>query len=242
MLPWLWCGRVLGRSNWAACFFSSNEDTDIDTDMLSTYKLDEGAMVTGLFQCGQWPSVYTTPSLKDSFKFPQGNSCSLRLQAPSVALSCPAQHVKSEVLRTHTTTNDKRKHVIGQTRPRHSPATAIRDTDLRRLGPRLASTGRAGKQFVRYKGHRFEHPHIPTKCYEMLDVRWIQKDICGTFERPRWCCGEGAAGWYVSPSGTDLAMRCCMKARLHRTDHVYCTAPRVQHTGGVCSTHTRTHM
>jgi hypothetical protein len=49
-------------------------------------------------------------------------------------------------------------------------------------------------------------------------------------------------GWYVSPSGTDLAMRCCcMKARLLRTNHVYRTAPRVQRTGGVRSAHTHTH-
>jgi hypothetical protein len=94
-------------------------------------------------------SIYNT-ILQGLAQASGGNSCSLWLQAPSVALSCPAQHVKSEVLTARTTTNDKHKHVIGQIRPRHSSTTAIRDTDLRRwTGPRLASTGQAIRSLLR---------------------------------------------------------------------------------------------
>jgi hypothetical protein len=136
----------LGRSNWAACPPSLERGHGyrheyafyIQTTERGPWSLGSSSADNGRRY------IQTTPSFRDCFKSLRANSCSLWRQARSVALSCPVQHVKSEVLRTRTTTNDKQGHVIGQTKPRHSSTTAIRDTDLRRLDRGLLVQG---KQF-----------------------------------------------------------------------------------------------
>jgi hypothetical protein len=48
----------------------------------------------------------------------------------------------------------------------------------------------------------------------MLALRWYWRVYVAPLRDLGGVAVKELTGWYVSPSGTDLAMRCCMKARL----------------------------